>query len=41
MPVDKVVADALGNEVTVDDTQAVDPLTAPLPALGARIACDC
>ena len=41
MPVDRVVTDAAGNEVTVDATQAVDPLTAPLPVGGARIACDC
>jgi rhodanese-related sulfurtransferase len=41
MPVDKVVTDASGAHVTIDDTRAVDPLTSPLPALGARIACDC
>lgn len=41
MPVDKVVTDSAGNEVTVDGTQPVDPLTAPLPIGGQRIACDC
>ncbi|WP_062517061.1 rhodanese-like domain-containing protein [Demequina gelatinilytica] len=37
LPVDAVRADG---EV-VDATYPVDPLTSPLPAAGARIACDC
>ena len=41
LPVDKVVVDATGARVTVDDTRAVDALTAPLPVHGQRIACDC
>lgn len=39
--VDAVVTDATGAAVTIDARRAVDPLTAPLPAAGARIACDC
>ncbi|WP_084039193.1 rhodanese-like domain-containing protein [Demequina sp. NBRC 110053] len=36
LPVDAVVAGAV-----VDVTRAPDPLTAPAPVSGARIACDC
>ena len=41
LPVDKVVTDTSGARVTIDSTRAVDALTSPLPANGARIACDC
>ena len=41
LPVDKVVTDSSGARVTIDATRAVDPLTSPIPANGARIACDC
>ncbi len=41
MPVDRVVADAVGAERVVDATRAPDPLTAPVSAGGVRIACDC
>lgn len=41
MPVDRVVADSTGAALMVDATRAPDPLTAPVAAGGARIACDC
>ena len=41
LPVDRVVTDAAGASVTVDDTRAVDPLTSPVAVHGQRIACDC
>ncbi|WP_062294634.1 rhodanese-like domain-containing protein [Demequina phytophila] len=37
LPVDAIAADG----ERVDATYPVDPLTSPLPAAGARIACDC
>jgi len=40
-PVDKIVSDGSGAEVTIDATASVDPLTSVLPLQGARIACDC
>ena len=40
-PVDRVERDAAGAPITVDATLAVDPLTAPVPVAGVRIACDC
>jgi len=40
-PVDAVVSDSSGTATTVDATRAPDPLTAPLPRGGARIACEC
>lgn len=41
LPVDRVVRDVLGNELTVDATRAPDPLTAPVSHTGGPIACDC
>ena len=41
LPVDAETTDATGAVVTVDATRAVDPLTAPMPRVGQRIACDC
>ena len=41
LPVDATVVDSSGLTVTVDTTRAPDPLTAPRPRSGARIACDC
>jgi len=40
-PVDAVVTDSTGAAVTIDARRAVDPLTAPLPVAGTKIACDC
>ncbi|BDZ62624.1 hypothetical protein Lsed01_00731 [Demequina sediminis] len=40
-PVDRVERDAAGASTTVDATLPVDPLTAPVPVAGVRIACDC
>lgn len=41
LPVNVTAVDASGVETTVDGTRAPDPLTAPVPRGGARIACDC
>ena len=41
LPVDRVERDDAGVETVVDATRAPDPLTAPVPVAGVRIACDC
>ncbi len=41
LPVDATVVDPSGAAITVDATRTPDPLTAPAPRGGARIACDC
>jgi len=41
LPVDKVVTDAAGASLTIDDTRVVDPLTSPRPTRAQRLACDC
>lgn len=41
LPVDKVEVDEHGHRVTVDDTRAADPLTAPIAPDGSAIACAC
>lgn len=41
LPVDRVVRDVLGNELTVDATRQADPLTAPVSTAGSAPRCDC
>ena len=41
LPVDRVVRDVLGNELTVDATRQADPLTAPASTAGSAPRCDC